>query len=182
MIAKRSMRPATPAGHHAYWQQSLKPRARTSRLEHACGVLGIARSTAYERLIRAGRRADEFTSLTALVTTLSDNAPRSRQLTPDQRELIDALVENGMNRGTARKLEYRTATSPKTSAPHASYVLPHASATGKGGNTDHRQTEAQLARSHPPIAVRRSVEIEAGVVVGASLSMTPHWSSVWRAA
>jgi hypothetical protein len=106
-VAKRSVRPATPAGHRAYWRRSLKPRARMPLLEQACGILGIGRSTAYERLKRSGRRASEFTSAAELVNTLRNHAP-GRWLAADQRELIAALVENGMKPETARKLEYRT--------------------------------------------------------------------------
>jgi hypothetical protein len=111
-IAKRSVRPATPAGHHAYWRQSLKPRTRTPLLEQACGMLGISRSTAYEWLKHSGRRPNEFTTPNELVSILRSHAPQ-RRLTTDQRQLIDALIETGMKPETARKREYRTRHLPE---------------------------------------------------------------------
>ena len=53
-----------------------------------------------------------LTSLNELTNCLRDQAPK-RGLADDQRQLIDALVANGMKRDSARKLELRTRRLPE---------------------------------------------------------------------
>jgi hypothetical protein len=110
-IAKRTVRPATPAGHHKYWRKSLRRRSE-KQLQQACGLLGISRSAAYARLKRCGRHARDFESNAQLTEFLRNQAP-TRRLADDQRELIDALIENGMKPETARKQEYRLRHLPE---------------------------------------------------------------------
>jgi hypothetical protein len=110
-VAKRSVRPATPAAHHKYWRQSLRSRSR-AQIEQACGLLGISRSAAYARLQRRGRRARDFESVTQLTEFLRNQSPPRRIATVDH-ELIDALIANGMKPETARKHEYRLRSLPQ---------------------------------------------------------------------
>jgi hypothetical protein len=109
-VAQRSVRPPTPAGHHRYWRESLRPRSRT-RIDQACSMLGISRSTAYNRLQRSGKRAREFTSVNDLNDFLRSQEPR-RRLAADQHSIIEALVASGLTQEAARKREYRTRHLP----------------------------------------------------------------------
>ena len=110
-VAKRSVRPAHPAGHRKYWRDSLRRRG-DGPVDQACTISGISRSAAYQRLKQHGRQASEFDSTNDLVEFLRNTEP-TRRLPQKRRELIDLLSAAGMKPETARKFEQRIRPLPE---------------------------------------------------------------------
>jgi hypothetical protein len=114
-IARRSVRPPSPAAHHRYWRQSLPPRA-DALVARAARTAGIATSTAYKRLRHGGKRpADFHTSANpeqTLAHYLTEQAP-DWQLDEHRRRITQTLIEIGMRPETARKFERRLRPLPE---------------------------------------------------------------------
>jgi len=108
-IAKRSVRPASAAGHRLYWKKSL-PLRSDDLLVRAAAEAGIGRGTAYKRLRTGGRHLRDFLDrddpLSSLVEYLMMRAPTSR-LPDGRKSLISLLQQSGMKAEAARKLERR---------------------------------------------------------------------------
>lgn len=109
-MALRSVRPPTAAAHHTYVKRSLRPRGRDVVREAASNV-GLSRSAAYQRLQTAGKSAAEFRATAdpvgELARFLTAGRP-SRFLSDKNRSIRGALIEAGMEKDAARKLESRT--------------------------------------------------------------------------
>ncbi len=115
-IAGRTVRPDSPAGHREYWKKSLRVRHRgKGAVDRAAELAGIARSTAYDRLRRAGKSVDDFQleadhveALASFLTGVAD----PRQLPRNRRFIVDYLVTQGMKENSARRLERRVREMP----------------------------------------------------------------------
>ena len=119
-IAQRGVRPGSPAGHRAYWRQTVRPTRGPDRMRAAldlCTNRGqpLGRSAAYERLRRGGVHVRDFATPTALAAWLSQNAPSPpKPALPDaRRDVRDQLLDLGWTPAGARKFEYRLRPLPQ---------------------------------------------------------------------
>ena len=109
-IAGRTVRPDHPARQRAYWTKSLRHRrTRPGIVDKAAIVAGIARSTAYDRLRRAGRTVADFENAQNPIRDLAGflHSAASYHLTNDRHTVINELTAGGMKEASARKLERR---------------------------------------------------------------------------
>lgn len=77
---------------------------------------GIGRSTAHDRLRRAGKRAADFAGEEDAASALAEFLKRStgrRMISGESREVVAALVNAGVNQDSARRLERRTRSLPR---------------------------------------------------------------------
>jgi hypothetical protein len=115
-IAKRSIRPASAAGHHRYWQRSLAEHPADDIVQQVATMLAISRRTVFNRLRRAKKMLAEFyrepDAARALYDFLKETPPNTHRLSDARRAAIESLQEAGLSSEAARKLERRTHELP----------------------------------------------------------------------
>jgi len=115
-VAKRSVRPASAAGHHRYWKKSLEAHRADDVVQQVATMLGISRRTVFNRLRKGERRLAEFygeaDAARALYDWLADRPSNANRISDDRRAVIESLEAAGVSHEAARKLERRTRGLP----------------------------------------------------------------------
>lgn len=116
MVAKRSIRPASAAGHHRYWKKSLQAHRADDVAQRIATMLGISRRTVFNRLHKGEKRLEEFYSepdaARALYDWLTDRPSNAKRISDDRRAVLESLQAAGVSFEAARKLERRTRALP----------------------------------------------------------------------